>query len=222
MCIHVAIAGTLHWSENMDPTWSYTSVTRLKSVSSYFLFYSPSHSYVLYPQCYVHHTCAQTTPTCTPMHIIFVLFPKILSTLQKAGWHTDTYKHRHKHTHRHVQTHDTYKYFLPFVLCAVKRDFTCPRNVLVREMRYFEEYLSSDAQLWDEVDISVHCDVPVFEWLMRYAKRGMLEGPCGETLSEAPPAPKLEPANAVSILISSDFLKMENLVSFHGNNTPNL
>ena len=83
----------------------------------------------------------------------------------------------------------------------------------MREMRYFAEYLSSDAQLWDEVDISVHCDVPVFEWLMRYAKRGMLEGPCGETLLEAPPAPELEPANAVSILISSDFLKMDNLVS---------
>jgi len=156
------------------------------------LFYNPSHGCVLYPQCYVHHTCAQTTPTHTPMHIIFVLFPKLLSTLQKAGWHTGTYKHRHKHSQTHANTHDTYKYFLPFVLCAVKRDFTCPRNVLVREMRYFEEYLSSDAQLWDEVDISVHCDVPVFEWLMQYAKRGMLEGPCGETLSEAPPAPKLE------------------------------
>ena len=58
---------------------------------------------------------------------------------------------------------------LPSVLCAcaVKRDFHCPREVLVREMRYFSEYLSSDAQLWDEVDISVHCDIPVFEWLMR-------------------------------------------------------
>ena len=58
---------------------------------------------------------------------------------------------------------------LPSVLCscAVKRDFHCPRGVLVREMRYFSEYLSSDAQLWDEVDISVHCDIPVFEWLMR-------------------------------------------------------
>lgn len=185
------------------------------------LFYSPSYGCVLYPQCYVHHTCAQTTPTYTPMHIIFILFPMLLSTLQKQDG-TQTHTNTDTNTHRHMQTHMTYKYFLPFVLCAVKRDFTCPRNILVREMRYFEEYLSSDAQLWDEVDISVHCDVPVFEWLMRYAKRGMLEGPCGETLSEAPPAPKLEPANAVSILISSDFLKMENLVSFHGNNTPNL
>ncbi len=43
----------------------------------------------------------------------------------------------------------------------------CPREILVKEMRYFAEYLSSDTQLWDEVDISVHCDVPVFDWLMR-------------------------------------------------------
>ena len=98
-------------------------------------------------------------------------------------------------------------------LYTVKRDFTCPRDVLVREMRYFAGYLSSDTQLWDEVDISVHCDVPVFEWLMRYVKRGMLEGPSGEVLSEEPPTPQLEPSNAVSILISSDFLKMDNLVS---------
>ena len=80
-------------------------------------------------------------------------------------------------------------------------------------MRYFAEYLSSDAQLWDEVDISVHCDVPVFEWLMRYAKRGMLEGACGEKLSEPLPCPTLEPGSTVSILISSDFLKMDKLVS---------
>ena len=53
-------------------------------------------------------------------------------------------------------------------LLAVKKDFMCPREILVREMHYFAEYLSSsDTQLWDEVDISVHCDVPVFDWLMR-------------------------------------------------------
>ncbi len=88
----------------------------------------------------------------------------------------------------------------------------CPRDVLVREMHYFEEYLSSDMQLWDEVDISVHCDVPVFEWLMKYTKRGMLEGPCGEKLNSPLEPPKLEPNTAVSILISSDFLKMDTLV----------
>lgn len=104
------------------------------------------------------------------------------------------------------------KILMSLYLCAVKRDFVCPRDVLVQEMHYFEEYLSSDTQLWDEVDISVHCDVPVFEWLMTYTKRGMLEGPCGEKLSSPLEPPKLEPNTAVSILISSDFLKMETLV----------
>lgn len=79
-------------------------------------------------------------------------------------------------------------------------------------MRYFADYLSSEAQLWDEVDISVHCDISVFEWLMRYTKQGLFSGPCGEALTEPLPPPILEANNAVSILISSDFLKMSRLV----------
>ena len=82
----------------------------------------------------------------------------------------------------------------------------------MREMRYFSEYLSSETHLWNEVDISVHCDITVFEWLMRYAKRGLLEGPRGEILDTPLEPPTLEPANVVSILISSDFLKMDSLV----------
>ena len=42
-------------------------------------------------------------------------------------------------------------------------------------MKYFAEYLSTDAQRWEEVDISVHCDVQIFEWLMKYVKRGAIE-----------------------------------------------
>jgi len=38
-------------------------------------------------------------------------------------------------------------------------------------MRYFAEYLSVEAQRWEEVDISVHCDVQIFDWLMKYVKR---------------------------------------------------
>ena len=82
----------------------------------------------------------------------------------------------------------------------------------MREMRYFSEYLSSDTQHWDEVDISVHCDIPVFEWLMRYAKRGLLQGPRGEILNYPLETPALEAGSVVSILISSDFLKMDTLV----------
>lgn len=53
----------------------------------------------------------------------------------------------------------------------LKQDFTCPRELLVKEMRYFAEYLSVDTQRWEEVDISVHCDVHIFDWLMNYVRR---------------------------------------------------
>lgn len=57
----------------------------------------------------------------------------------------------------------------------VKQDFHCQRDLLVAEMKYFAEYLSTDAQRWEEVDISVHCDVQIFDWLMRFVKRGTKE-----------------------------------------------
>lgn len=95
---------------------------------------------------------------------------------------------------------------------TVKKDFFCPRYILIQEMRYFADYLTSEAQLWDEVDISVHCDIAVFEWLMKYAKQGQLSGPCGEELTQPLPPPVLDVNNTISILISSEFLKMDRLV----------
>nr|XP_046258071.1 SANT and BTB domain regulator of class switch recombination isoform X1 [Scatophagus argus]XP_046258072.1 SANT and BTB domain regulator of class switch recombination isoform X1 [Scatophagus argus] len=87
----------------------------------------------------------------------------------------------------------------------LKQDFTCPRDLLVKEMRYFAEYLSVDPQRWEEVDISVHCDVLIFDWLMNYVRRNSAaEGNRDK--------PRLEPSNVISILISSEFLKMDTLV----------
>ncbi|XP_048864337.1 SANT and BTB domain regulator of class switch recombination isoform X1 [Brienomyrus brachyistius] len=85
----------------------------------------------------------------------------------------------------------------------LKQDFMCPRDLLVSEMKYFAEYLSTNAQRWEEVDISVHCDIQIFDWLMNYVKRRM---------NDSEDRPKLEPSNVISILISSEFLKMETLV----------
>lgn len=34
-------------------------------------------------------------------------------------------------------------------------------------MKYFEKYLA-DQKALDEIDISVHCDIQIFEWLMNY------------------------------------------------------
>lgn len=88
----------------------------------------------------------------------------------------------------------------------LNQDFTCPRNLLVKEMKYFAEYLSLDSQRLEEVDISVHCDIHIFDWLMRYVKRAT-------NLIKESEVPQLEANNVVSILISSDFLRMETLVS---------
>ncbi|XP_008842702.1 uncharacterized protein KIAA1841 homolog isoform X2 [Nannospalax galili] len=87
----------------------------------------------------------------------------------------------------------------------LKEDFICPRDLLISEMKYFAEYLSMDAQRWEEVDISVHCDVHIFNWLIKYVKRNIKEDKDCEI-------PTLEPGNVISILISSEFLKMDSLV----------
>ena len=63
-------------------------------------------------------------------------------------------------------------------------------------MKYFERYLS-DSKSADDIDISVHCDINIFDWLMRFIHRK---------------EPTIEVKNSVSILISSDFLQMEELV----------
>ncbi|XP_075719116.1 SANT and BTB domain regulator of class switch recombination isoform X2 [Rhinoderma darwinii] len=87
----------------------------------------------------------------------------------------------------------------------LREDFGCPRDLLISEMKYFAEYLSTDAQRWEEVDISVHCDVQIFNWLIKYVKRNSNE-------CDKQDVPKLEPGNVISILISSEFLKMDSLV----------
>lgn len=85
---------------------------------------------------------------------------------------------------------------------TLKRQFSCNRSLLIREMRYFADYLKDEPDQAEEVDISVHCDLDIFQWLMSFVNRRI-------TGKE----PDLEPRIAVSILISSDFLKMDKLVT---------
>jgi Domain of unknown function (DUF3342) len=93
----------------------------------------------------------------------------------------------------------------------VNKDFTCEKNLLVTHMKYFEKYLT-EATSVDDIDISVHCDIKIFEWLMKYLK---LKESGGEPIpsKEGEPIPKLDIKNVISILISSDFLQMKVLVS---------
>jgi hypothetical protein len=78
----------------------------------------------------------------------------------------------------------------------MNKDFKCDRTLLLKHMAYFEKYLS-DSKNFDDIDISVHCDINIFDWLMRYVYKK---------------EPKLDIKNSISILISSDFLQMGVLV----------
>ena len=51
----------------------------------------------------------------------------------------------------------------------INRDFRCSKKVLLAEMKYFKTYLSGTSA-YDDIDISVHCDVHIFDWLMQYVK----------------------------------------------------
>jgi hypothetical protein len=81
----------------------------------------------------------------------------------------------------------------------INRDFYCRKDLLVKHMKYFESYLDDGEQGYEEIDISVNCDVEIFEWLMNYIHD-----------QDSPPA--IHKTIVVSILISSDFLQMGALV----------
>ena len=79
----------------------------------------------------------------------------------------------------------------------IEKDFVCKKSILLAEMKYFEQFLT-EADSSEDLDISVHCDVKIFDWLMKYVRDKS--------------DPKIENKNVISILISSDFLRMAGLV----------
>jgi Domain of unknown function (DUF3342) len=48
-----------------------------------------------------------------------------------------------------------------------KRDFQFSRSLLVKYMKYFDKCLKKISEN-DEIDISIHCDAGIFEWLLCY------------------------------------------------------
>lgn len=95
----------------------------------------------------------------------------------------------------------------------IKKDFRCPQRLLVQKMCYFAEVTAG--QKLEEMDISVHCDVAIFDWLMRWVKKDIIKK------SEWP---ILEPNNVIPIMVSASFLQMqpllENCLTFcHSNMT---
>ena len=84
---------------------------------------------------------------------------------------------------------------------ALTKSFVCPASLLLSSMSYFRDNLSGYRDNWQEIDISVHCDLQVFSWLMEY----ILSLP-------ARPAPRLDAKRVFSVLVSSEYLGMPDLV----------
>ncbi|XP_049794514.1 SANT and BTB domain regulator of class switch recombination-like [Schistocerca nitens] len=83
----------------------------------------------------------------------------------------------------------------------LKRDFKCSQKLLVSKMGYFAEVTTG--QKLEDMDISVHCDITIFDWLMRWVKKDINTEQC---------APKLDAANVIPILVSAAFLQMDPLL----------
>lgn len=88
------------------------------------------------------------------------------------------------------------------------KDFTCPQHLLVTKMGYFADVTAG--QRLEEMDISVHCDILIFDWLMKWIKHSAqsqdLPVPTQST------GPQLDGNNVVPILVSASFLQMEPLL----------
>lgn len=109
-----------------------------------------------------------------------------------------------------------------------QKDFKCSLSLLLKHMKYFEKYLKS-TEPTEDIDISVHCDVFIFEWLLNYIENDEKEqtgnhnikfydvvSKEGDSYKIMPTnkrkKPVFEIGNTISILISSDYLKMNKLV----------
>lgn len=85
---------------------------------------------------------------------------------------------------------------------GVSRDFNCPQKLLVEKMGYFADITSG--QKLEDMDISVHCDLDIFDWLIKWVKK--------EMLASQENWAKLSAANVIPILVSASFLQMEPLL----------
>lgn len=91
----------------------------------------------------------------------------------------------------------------------MQKDFTIERALLTKHMKYFQKCLK-DIPLNEEIDISVHCDAQIFEWLIKYIE--ILEKQTPDiTQVSTPSVQQLDQTNVISIMISADFLRIEPL-----------
>jgi hypothetical protein len=50
----------------------------------------------------------------------------------------------------------------------VRKDFLCRKGDILKHMAYFRSHLTQPRDSDSELDITVHCDARVFEWLVNY------------------------------------------------------
>lgn len=94
------------------------------------------------------------------------------------------------------------------------KDFMCPQSLLVSKMGYFADVTAG--QKLEDMDISVHCDIQIFEWLMKWVKA---EDGNNSSRSSDPPneAPNLNINNVIPILVSASFLQVPlKILSYSG------
>ncbi|XP_039297593.1 uncharacterized protein KIAA1841 homolog [Nilaparvata lugens] len=84
----------------------------------------------------------------------------------------------------------------------LKKDFRCSQRLLISKMGYFAEVTTG--QRLQDMDISVHCDVNIFEWLMNWCQK--------DNSSPRGSVPTLDATNVVPILVSASFLQMDPLL----------
>ncbi|GBP07714.1 Prolyl endopeptidase [Eumeta japonica] len=87
------------------------------------------------------------------------------------------------------------------------------KSLLVSKMGYFADITAG--QKLEDMDISVHCDIQIFEWLMKWVKSD--SGPNGSSSNtntnlNSNSQPTLNVNNVVPILVSACFLQMEPLL----------
>lgn len=85
----------------------------------------------------------------------------------------------------------------------LNKDFKCNKEILLSQMKYFEKFRqngTSATSSLEDLDISVHCDLQIFEWLMKYLLNPQIQ------------ARTLETGTVISILISAEYLQMPRLV----------
>ncbi|CAG9815083.1 unnamed protein product [Phaedon cochleariae] len=83
-----------------------------------------------------------------------------------------------------------------------KKTFFCNQKLLVAKMGYFADV--TQGQRLEDMDISVHCDIGIFEWLMQWVKKDDLQ---------EDDWPQLDAQCVIPILVSAAFLQMEPLLN---------